>query len=95
VFDNANAEPIFLVVRTAFDNGAMLDDRWHQLELRPGEDWETQVNRTDYANGDVTYSQVIGLLVVRDAPECAHLLRADDAEAWEAEAVSIEALTCQ
>jgi hypothetical protein len=43
----------------------------------------------------VTYSQVIGLLVVRDAPECAHLLRADDAEAWEAVAVSIEALTCQ
>lgn len=95
VFDNLSAEPIYLVVRQASDNGAMQDDRWRTVSLGPGVDWETQVNRTDYANGDVTYSQVISLLVVRDAPECAPLLRADDAAAWEAAAAGVEALSCE
>jgi len=95
VFDNLSTEPIYLVVRQASDNGAMQDDRWRKVSLGPGVDWEAQVSRTDYTNGDVTYSQVIGLLVLRDTPECAPLLRADDAAVWAAAAVALEALSCE
>ncbi len=95
VLDNLSAEPIYLVVRQAFDNGAMQDDGWRTISLGPGVDWEADVSRTDYTKGDVTYSQVISLLVVRDAPECAPLLRADDPAVWEAAAVAVEALSCE
>ena len=94
LFRNASNEPLYLVIYTAWDNNAMQDRGWETYQVQPAGEWEFRVSRTNYTDGVVTYSRVEKFLVVRDAPECAGILSTENQPIWEAQATSIEAISC-
>ncbi len=95
VFKNTGAETVNLVVQTAWDNNAMKGDAWAIHLVRPGDKWTGQINRTDYADGGVTYNKIESILVIRDKPECAGLLKETSRPVWEARAAAIDELVCE
>jgi hypothetical protein len=91
---STGAEPLYVLVFSAWDNNAMQDRRWETLQLQPGDQKEVHVSRTIYTDGVVTYSQVERVLAIRDAPECAGLLSTESQPTWEAQALNIDPLAC-
>ncbi len=94
VFKNSNAEPLNLVVYSAWDNGAMKFNGWKTYLVKPGATWEEQVSRTIYKDGDVTFSAVSRLMVIRDTQACRKLLAGGNEPIWEAQALTVDEFAC-
>ena len=91
---NVGEEPVVVLARSVMDNNSMHLETWERLALAPGETGVTQVNRTLYTDGTVTYTIVDRMLVVRDVPECQSFLSDDNEAGWLAASTPVEDFSC-
>lgn len=95
LFKNKSAEPLNLIVYTAWDNNKLNDSGWDSHQVPAGGAWEKRVNRTVYFNGVVTFDRVERLLVIRVGPECAKIVPSmSQMAAWEAQAEILSEMPC-
>lgn len=83
-----------MLARSVMDNNSMHLETWERFALPPGETGVTQVDRTLYTNGTITYTIVDRMLIVRDVPECRSFLSDDDKAAWLAVSSPVEDFSC-
>ena len=91
---NVGEEPVVVLARSVMDNNSMHLETWERFALAPGGTGLTQVDRTLYTDGTVTYTMVDRMLVVRDVPECQSFLSEDNEAGWLAASTAVEDFSC-